>query len=213
LRTPASRCLCGLCLLLAAALAEAAAGTDVLTAFFGDLRTFQAAFEQVVTDDRGKVLERASGQVAIKRPNRFRWDYEQPYRQLLLSDGTWLWNYDPDLQQATRHRLDRALTGTPAMLLARPDSLTDLFDLRALEPNDGLQWIELAPKQEDVRFERVRLGFTGGTLTAMQLVDGFSRITNIRFTRVRRNGTVPDDRFTFTPPPGVDLIGDQTPEH
>ena len=189
------------------------AGADVLGSFFSGLKTFAADFEQVVTDDSGGVLERASGKVAIKRPGRFRWDYTQPYRQLLLSDGTWLWNYDPDLQQATRHRLDEALTGTPAMLLARPETLPELFDARPLEPRDGLRWVELRPRSEDAGFERIRLGFAGGTLTAIQLVDGFSRITNIRFTRVRRNGDIPDAHFRFVPPDGVDLIGGGTSDN
>ena len=203
----ASLRLCALCVFLAVS-PSLAAGENVLSAFFQGLETFQADFEQVVTDGSGRVLERAGGKVAIQRPDRFRWDYERPYRQLLLSDGTWLWNHDPDLRQATRHRLDEALSGTPAMLLARPDILTELFEVRTLEPRDGLQWTELVPKEDDAQFERVRLGFTDGSLTAMQLVDGFGRITNIRFTRIRRNAAIPAGRFRFEPPAGTDVIGD-----
>ena len=39
------------------------------------------------TRAEGQVTERASGTLSISRPNRFRWDYQQPYAQTIVADG------------------------------------------------------------------------------------------------------------------------------
>ena len=58
-------------------------------------------------------------------------------------------------------------------------------------------------------FQKVRMGFKGNTLDTMELHDQLGQITLIRFSRIERNPKLPADAFTFTPPPGVDVIEDQ----
>ena len=56
-------------------------------AYLAKLSTLTADFVQVVQDKQGQVTERASGTLSISRPNRFRWDYQQPYAQTIVADG------------------------------------------------------------------------------------------------------------------------------
>ena len=42
----------------------------------------------------------------------------------------------------------------------------------------------------------------------MELYDSFGQTTKIRFTNVERNPTLPDASFRFTPPAGVDIVGE-----
>ena len=70
-------------------------------AYLATLSTLTADFVQVVQDKQGQVTERAAGTLSISRPNRFRWDYQQPYVQTIVADGKKLWLYDPDLEQVT----------------------------------------------------------------------------------------------------------------
>ena len=185
-----------------------ASGLDDFLAFNSATRTATARFEQQVLDRNGKVVERASGTFAFARPGKFRWTYDKPNKQVLVGDGQKLWIHDPDLNQVTVKRIDRAISSTPAALLAGRDDITALFTLRDAGPAEGLNWVEALPKAQDTGFERVRLGLNGKTLAAMELYDQLGGRTLLRFTALKANVAVAPDTFSFTPPKGADVLED-----
>jgi outer membrane lipoprotein carrier protein len=189
-------------------LPAAAGGLDDFLAFNAATKTATARFEQQVFDRAGKVVDRASGTFAFARPGKFRWTYEKPHKQVLVSDGSKLWIHDPDLNQVTIKRIDAAISSTPAALLAGRDDITALFTLRDAGAADGLNWVEATPKAADTGFERVRLGLQGKTLAAMELQDQLGGRTMLRFIELKANAAVPADTFRFTPPQGADVIED-----
>jgi outer membrane lipoprotein carrier protein len=194
------------CLILS--LPALAGGLDDFLAFNAATKTATARFEQQVFDRAGKVIERASGTFAFARPGKFRWTYEKPNKQVLVGDGTRLWIHDPDLNQVTVKRIDRAISSTPAALLAGKDDITTLFTLRDAGTSDGLSWVEALPKAQDTGFEKVRLGLNGRTLAAMELNDQLGGRTMLRFTDLKANASVPAETFTFKPPAGADVLED-----
>ena len=190
----------------------AEAGATSLEQFFTGLHNLTANFDQTITDVKGVVTQNASGKVTIQRPGKFRWDYVTPYEQLVLGDGQHLWTYDADLEQATVKPQGDALAGTPASLLSAEEQPSDLFNIAPLPSRHGEDWFELTPKTQqglgDTQFNQLRLGFVHGTLVAMELVDAFDQTTLIRFNDLSRNGGVSAKLFDFTPPAGVDVIGE-----
>jgi outer membrane lipoprotein carrier protein len=199
-------------LALAMSLPVLAGGLDDFLAFNAATKTATARFEQQVFDRAGKVVERAAGTFAFARPGRFRWVYEKPHRQVLVGDGSKLWIHDPDLNQVTVKRIDKAISSTPAALLAGKDDITALFTLRDAGTADGLSWVEALPKAQDTGFERVRLGLSGKNLAAMELQDQLGGRTMLRFSDLKANVPVPPDTFKFTPPPGADVLEDAPPK-
>ena len=185
-----------------------ASGLDDFLAFNSSTKTATARFEQQVLDRNGKVVERASGTFAFARPGKFRWTYDKPNKQVLVGDGQKLWIHDPDLNQVTVKRIDRAISSTPAALLAGKDDITALFTLRDAGAAEGLDWVEALPKAQDTGFERVRLGLQGKTLAAMDLYDQLGGRTMLRFSDLKANAPVSADTFTFTPPKGADVLED-----
>jgi outer membrane lipoprotein carrier protein len=185
-----------------------ASGLDDFLAFNAATKTATARFDQQVFDRAGKVIERASGTFAFARPGKFRWVYEKPHAQLLVGDGARLWIHDPDLNQVSVKRIDRAISSTPAALLAGKDDITALFTLRDAGTADGLSWVEATPKAQDTGFERVRLGLNGRTLAAMELYDQLGGHTLLRFSELKANAPVSPELFRFTPPKGADVIED-----
>ena len=183
-----------------------ASGLDDFLAFNSATKTATARFDQQVFDRAGKVVETASGTFVFARPGKFRWTYEKPHRQLLVGDGMRLWIHDPDLNQVTVKRMDRALSSTPAALLAGREDITVFFTLRDGGVSEGLSWVEAAPKEKDTGFERMRLGLQGRTLAAMELHDQLGGRTLLRFSEVKPNAPVPADAFRFTPPAGADVM-------
>ncbi|HMA00152.1 MAG TPA: outer membrane lipoprotein chaperone LolA [Steroidobacteraceae bacterium] len=196
----------GLMLLAASRVVSASPATDV-EKYLSGLATWSADFTQTIDDGHGKVLRSASGKLYLERPGKFRWDYVEPSEQLVLADGKRIWFYDKDLEQANVRDMDSTLASTPASLLSGGASVSTQFDIKALPPAGGLQWFQLIPKRADTDFQLVRIGFDKGELASMFLADKLGQVTQLIFTHPTRNAKLPADLFSFTPPPGVDVIG------
>ena len=188
-------------------------GLDDFLAFNAATKSATARFEQLVLDRSGKVVERASGTFAFERPGKFRWTYEKPNRQVIVSDGTRLWIHDPDLNQVTVKHIGAAISATPAALLAGRNDITTLFTLRDAGSADGLEWVEATPKVQDTGFDRVRLGLAQRTLAAMELSDQLGGRTTLRFSQLKANVAVAPGTFKFEAPKGADVIEDAPAAH
>ncbi|HEX7374287.1 MAG TPA: outer membrane lipoprotein chaperone LolA [Steroidobacteraceae bacterium] len=200
-------------LLVASSLAQAADDAVArVDAYLASLRSISADFEQVVRDDKGQVTSRAAGQLTLSRPDRFRWDYREPYLQTIVADGRRLWLYDADLQQVTVRPLEQGLGSTPAMLLSGSGKAADAFAAGGIQQRGAITWCTLTPKQHGSDFERVSLAFDGkGELAAMELVDKLGQATTISFGKLVRNGKIDASAFRFVPPKGADVIGNAGP--
>jgi len=201
-------------LLLAAAIAcvplAAAAGDGVaqLRRFVDTARSAQGEFEQTVTSASGRKPQQASGSFMFSRPGKFRWTYDKPYAQVLVSDGDRLWSWDRDLNQVTVKRLGDALGSTPAAILAGSGTLDRDFDLADAGSADGLDWVTAKPKRADGSFSSIRMGLADGLLKRMELQDNFGQTTMIVFTALVANGRPDPAQFRFVPPAGADVIGE-----
>jgi outer membrane lipoprotein carrier protein len=181
---------------------------DRLNNYNREVKTLQANFIQTVVDANGKEMQKSSGTVILHRPGRFRWDYQQPYEQLIVGNGTKVWLYDVDLEQVTVKPQDAALGNTPALLLSDVVDIDENFITRELETSGELKWLELVPKNQQNNFERIRLAFSQRELERMEFVDAFEQVTRITFTSIQRNSSIDLELFEFTPPAGVDVIGE-----
>jgi outer membrane lipoprotein carrier protein len=192
----------------AAAVEAPGVAPELLREFLAQTVTLQAHFSQVLLEADSAHAQASEGTFYLHRPQRFRWDYEAPAPQLVVADGEHLWLFDPDLEQVTVRRLDDGLSDTPAMLLSGDGVLEDSFRLGASYLEEGLDWVELAPRSEAADFAAVRVGFKDGLLASMELMDALGQTTVIRFSDVRVNPTLDPSLFQFTPPPGADVIRD-----
>ena len=170
------------------------------------LSSLRAGFRQTVTDIQGAQTESAEGTVALARPGKFRWDYRTP-PQLIVSDGTTVWLYDVDLAQVTIRPAADSLSGTPALLLSGQSDLRGEFAIADGGEADGFAWCRLTPKNADSDFRELSVGIKGGELRRMVLVDRLGQTMSIEFDRIERNPRLDASTFSFTPPPGVDVVG------
>ncbi|MCM8612803.1 outer membrane lipoprotein chaperone LolA [Accumulibacter sp.] len=193
---------------LAVSSAAHAAAIDRLQQFLDTTRTLRADFTQTVAARNGRVPQKSSGVMMFWRPGRFRWQIDKPYSQLVVGDGTKISIHDPDLRQVTVRKAGAALGGTPASLLAGERTIDRDFSLREAGERDGLEWLEATPRAADSGFEKVRVGFAGNELRAMELLDNLGQTTTLLFSRVEINPRLAPSLFRFTPPPNTDVMGD-----
>lgn len=195
-------------LLAFAPLFAQANGVDRLKEFFQSTQSLSAAFHQTVLDNQGRKIQEVDGHMQLQRPGKFRWDYNKPYVQQIIGDGSKVWLYDPELNQVTVRDLDKAIGSSPAALLAGNKEMERDFLLTYQDRQDGLEWVLATPRHKDSGFESVAIGFNNGMLQAMELRDSFGHTTKIEFSNLQRNPKLPTGTFRFTPPKNADVVGE-----
>src|SRR4051812_7611196 len=199
------------CLFLSATLVHAADGARAkLDAFAKGINAISADFEQQVHDPNGGGKS-SHGTLALKAPRQFRWDVAGPYKQLIVADGEKVWIYDPDLEQVSVRAQGTEEAHSPLTVLTDLSQLDRDFTTSEQGERDGLTWLRLKSKDKEPQFEYADLGFDASGLARMAFKDTLGNSTEIRFSHWQRNPTLPADAFRFTPPKGVDVIGDPTP--
>ena len=179
----------------------------LLNTFFAEVRSFQGDFLQTVWGEDGRLAQTARGSVALSRPGRFRFQYTQPHRQLILADGKYLWVYDEQLQQAVARPIMEALGSAPIMLLMNARVLQDDFEVFAGPDRENLSWVELIPHVQDTEFHSVQIGLDEDGIRKMELHDQFSQKTVVEFKHLELNVDFPAGYFVFEAPQGVDVVG------
>jgi outer membrane lipoprotein carrier protein len=180
-----------------------------LDAFSGGIQGLSAAFEQRVYDSDNALRETSSGDVQLKAPRQFRWEYRQPFVQQLVADGDHIWIYEPDMEQVTVRQQSLEEHNSPLAMLIDPAELERQFTVAEDGKSEGLSWLLLTPKKpEEAPFERARLGFNPQGLARMELFDGLGQRTLMQFTGWKRNPEFAAGTFQFVPPPGVDVVGE-----
>lgn len=195
--------------LLLAGHAFAGARED-LTRFTTGLKGLEGKFSQQVFDANGRAKESSAGSVAVSAPRLFRWEYTKPYPQLIVADGKTVWVFDPDLEQVTRRPQGPAEQDSPLAALIDPARLDRDFQVEDAGSEGGLQWLRLKPKQggDEAAFQSARLGLDGKGLAKMEIVDALGQRTEISFSGWKRNPAFARETFRYSPPAGVDVVGE-----
>ena len=186
-------------------------GLEDLSHFLKNTTSATGTFSQRVLTDKGESAQGAGeGDFAFLRPGCFRWHYEAPFEELMVSDGKTLWLYDTELAQVTVKKLTQALPATPPSILFGDNDFTKDFTVTEVKTNDGLNWIRAIPKDNASSFAEVRIAFKSQLPQIMILKDNFGQETHLRFDDVKTNAKLQKSAFTFKIPDGVDVLEDRS---
>ena len=128
---------------------------------------------------------------------------------LSVADGTSLWIYDADLNQATQRKQSEAFANTPAALIASASDLSALreqFTLENAPDKDGLSWVSAKPKSADSTLQIVRIGFKDTALQQLDITDSFGQRSVINFNAMQVNLNLLADAFKFALPAKAELL-------
>jgi outer membrane lipoprotein carrier protein len=179
-----------------------------LKAFLKNTTSLSADFKQVLINEAGNPTQTSYGVFYLQRPGKFRWDYQKPFQQQIISTSGKVWFYDTDLEQVTVKKLDESVGSTPALLLSGEISLEDNFTMEHQGVDGNLMWIKLLPKNPESSFKYVLIGLNNDSLGGMELSDNFGQLTRIYFSNVVLNPPLKQTLFEFKAPPGVDVFSD-----
>ncbi|NOQ69037.1 MAG: outer membrane lipoprotein chaperone LolA [Gammaproteobacteria bacterium] len=182
-------------------------GEIYLEKFLANTQTMQANFQQTLRTHDGEVLQQTEGKFYLNRPGKFRWNYQSPYEQIIVSDGDRIWIYDVELQQVTVQKQSAGLPATPMALLEDGSKLYQSFNVFPLDEQNGVYRLKLQSKTKESDFAEIVIGLDAKGLRFMQLHDQFEQVTDIVFSDISTNTKLSEDIFKFIPPEGVDVFG------
>ena len=164
----------------------------------------------------GNRTRRSPGSLWLKKPGKMRWEYRSPKEKLFLSDGKDAWFYLPDDRQVRRTSVKKLddLRSPLAFLLGKTrlekelDGLSLAPDVAPLTPGNTV--LRGVPKAMADRIREVILEITPDhRIVRIQFEEADESVTEYRFSQQKENGAIADQRFKFTPPPGVEVIEGQ----
>lgn len=193
---------------------------ESLSQFLKQTQSGRAQFSQVVTSpskaDQAPRRKTSSGTFEFQKPQQFRFAYQKPFVQTMVSDGMSLWLYDADLNQVTVRKQSQLLGQTPAAIIASSGDLKALqaeFNLKSEPDAEGLQWVKATPKQSDGALQTIRVGLkpsqigaTAPVLSVLEIVDGLGQTSRLSFQNFEVNPKLSNDTFQFKAPAGAQVI-------
>jgi outer membrane lipoprotein carrier protein len=190
-----------------------AAGVDE---HYNHLRTLQAEFTETYS---GSGMERTeSGTVwlakgGMKKPGKMRWEYRSPREKLFVSDGRDAWFYVPGDRQVRKteaRKLDD-IRSPLAFLLGKSKLEKELRGL-SLAPDvapvtAGDVVLRGVPAALADRVSEILLEVTPEHQIARIVIDEVDgSATEYRFSEQKENVEIPEGRFEFNPPAGVETV-------
>jgi outer membrane lipoprotein carrier protein len=169
--------------------------------------SFAADFSQQIISTAGTRTDRR-GVLYYRKPGLMRWEFSEPKDEVIVSDGSTLYNYQPDLSQVIETPLAQALRSSPmAALLVGIGKLDRDFDVSIVKPQppDGLLHLILNPKTGGERLE-LALSHKSYDLASLKVIDQLGNQTFFGFSNIKNNPALNDVLFSFKAPPGADIV-------
>jgi outer membrane lipoprotein carrier protein len=184
-----------------------------IEATYGRINDLRADFAQVAYNRSLGQDIKAEGIVYIRKGGKMRWEYKSPSPQQIVSDGSSLWVYTPELNQVNKGSAPKALAGPAGSFLAGLGRLRDEFSVRFLNPANrvdasGRPVLDLVPKSPTPLLTRLVLTVDPKDYIVRQAVlyDQLQNTVTMTFSKVTINSGLADSLFAFTPPPGAAVV-------
>jgi outer membrane lipoprotein carrier protein len=178
--------------------------------YYDATRDLKSKFDQQLTSV-GRGPQKASGEVWLKKPGKMRWDYETPEKKVMVSDGTTLWVYVPEDEQAYKQTLSGNALPAQVSFLIGQGKLDKEFDA-SLTKVDGLGPDEIALKMVPkvgtaaYRYLVFVVDTKTGQVRRTIIYDQQGGTNTLRFSDVQQNKGIDDAKFRFSPPKGTHIL-------
>ena len=183
---------------------------------YNHLRSLQSDFTEIYRGDGAERVE--SGTLWLKKPRKMRWEYRSPKEKLFISDGQAVWFYLPaerQLRKTSLRKLDDWRSPL-AFLLGKTKlenelrGLSKAVDQSPLDPaNTLLRGVPQSIVSESMagQVSEVQLEITpSDQIVRIVLMEADGATTEFRFAGWKENLELSDNRFQFSPPPGVETV-------
>ena len=176
-------------------------------------KAFQSRFRQESKLKAANQTDSAAGWMYFQKPCRMRWQYETPPQQKkeVVSDGRLVWMYMPQDSLVMVYKLDQVMRSDLVMrFFSGIGQFQKDFNISWNRPPEGSgsYVIELFPKKEQPELKRLTLTIDPGTylLEHLEFSNALGEETRFSFSQMKLDVDLGKDFFTFTPPPGAQVV-------
>ncbi len=166
--------------------------------------------ETRIKDLEEKIL--SSGKVWFKKPAMMKWQYEEPWKDTIVSDGKKVWYFDSQENQVAETEFDSVWTGSIGSytVISILEDLDRLFDVRlgaGSTDEQGNILLDLKQKNQE-QSKQVTIAVDPKTYALRKIIIGdvFGNTTIIELGTAEVNLGIPDSFFTFKKPEGAGTV-------
>jgi outer membrane lipoprotein carrier protein len=174
---------------------------------------FKARFRQESRMQAASQGENAEGLLYFQKPCRMRWQYENPPEQKkeIVADGREVWMFIPQDAVVMVYPLDKVLRSDLVMrFFSGMGKLGRDFQISWNRPpqGSGNYIVDLFPRKSEPELKRLTLTINPRTyhLEKLEFTNSLGEETRFAFSQMQLNIQLDPGLFTFTPPPGVQVV-------
>ncbi len=175
-----------------------------------NVSSFSARFAQASTLKAMEITDTASGLIFVKRPGMMRWVYENPERQIIITDGNILWIYRPEENQVMVGKAPAFFgNGKGAGFLSDIKLIRKKFSIfLEKKESDDYHVLKLLPKEQSIDLSVIYLSISKKTFDIVQIVthNSYGDETRIELSNIQFKQHLDDSIFSFKIPEGVDIL-------
>jgi outer membrane lipoprotein carrier protein len=178
------------------------------------LKSFQADFDQELTNAATREVEKRGGTISFQNPGLVRWETLTPEKQLLVVGKEAVWDYIESENQVIRYRTDQAFTSkTMIRFLSGQANLKEDFKVVEQGQDEGLHKVKLVPKEPEPGLVLAYLWVDDqGTVKNVFLVDFYGNGNLVKLKNFQPGAKHTADTFSFSPPKGVTGLDNTKPQ-
>lgn len=172
--------------------------------------TLLADFDQVNESAAMHTKKSSSGDIAIKKPNKLRWQTLRPDPNILVSDGKHAWYYTPPFDSSEHGQYSEFPAKQIQSKLANALLSGDFTTLRGVKIElSGPSEFHLRPKAGtagSVTDAWIEIDREKKLITHVRLLHDDGNRSDIQLSKIRLGEKLGDSIFVFKAPPGTDKI-------
>jgi len=174
--------------------------------FFNRIDTLHAEFTQKNKGVSASSIIQGSGEIFLKKPNKLIWDMHEPFKKIMVINGSTMIFYDEDLNQAliSDYIEDNKSSWINLFMKGKYNDDAKLIKEQTLIGDQ--YYVSFMIDDYRDQYKSVVFVFQNERLHIVKLEDLSSEVVEIEFTKFEINPTIKKTLFNYTVPQSADVI-------
>jgi len=167
----------------------------------------EVRFSQKVKFAQARIEQEVAGTLQFKKANHYRVEFEG---QLVITDGETVWSYSQENNQVLidRFKLDERSLSPERILTAAPEDFSATLIGREKTAHGDAIILKLIPRDASALIKSMKLWVyeSDWLIHRVEIQDQHGKETTYLVSSFKTNTGIPDSRFTYQIPAGVDVV-------
>jgi outer membrane lipoprotein carrier protein len=176
---------------------------------YNKVQSLKLDFTETYTASR-RPTQVERGVLFLRKPGKMRWDYAAPEGKVFLSDGKNVLFYTPGNHRLVKSKLKESedLRAPLAFLLGKLNFAKEFHDFTSRPEGQDL-WVTAQPNNDAAYTQVEFLVAPDSTIRRLKITALDRSLLDFTFANEQFNAPVTASMFTFTPPPGTELVDEE----